>query len=312
MIKCSNRITLALALAIACTGASANGQVQVVPGYITHGVNVYNDKTMVDYTAVTPLVPWLHVEPKIVEVGALAEGQANAERISDATDSSLPLATIRSFTDFFAPGVEYDPALFNRPLREVGVNFFGFSGTTDRVAPREFDQADAGQIYYAKGHDSTPTVADWDRTSGQMRVMCAADGTARAELTLRDAMPNAVYTLWEVGAVNPGTPAEQGAVGPFGGLPNVLLTNSKGCGHVEVELPSCPTRSCVGGDSCVSYVSAFYHFDNQVYGGSPDAWGDGLPAGVIGSNHVVFPTSGTPLMAPQNRFKSRRSGCPAG
>ena len=311
MSRKNHQLAVLIALAAASTGLHAEQPERdiIIAGYITHGVNVYNDQIMVDYSQVTPLVPWLDAQPKILEVGALAAGEANAERITAATDRSLPLATIRSFTDFFAPGVTYDPSLFNRPLREIGSNFFGFSAVDDRVVPAEFDEAGAGIAFYAKGHNSTPTVGDWDKASGQMRVQCADDGSATAEVTLRGAFPNAVYTLWEVGALNPGTPNEQGVVGPFGGLPNVLLTDSKGCGHVELTLPFCPVRSC-DGESCTNYVSAFYHFDNQVYGGSPEAFGAGMPAGVVGSNHVVFPTTGVTLIEPQNRFSPRRAGCP--
>lgn len=303
-------VLMALVAASSATQAGRPHKEIVIDGYVTHGVNVYNDQTMVDYSQVTPLVPWLDAHPKIVEVGALAAGQINAERITAATDRRLPLATIRSFTDFFTPGVQYDPALFNRPLREIGSNFFGFSAVKDRVVSAEFDEAGAGIPYYAQGHNSTPTVGDWDRVSGQMRVKCAEDGSATAQVTLRDAFPNAVYTLWEVGALHPGTPAEQGVVGPFGGLPNVLTTDNKGCGYAELALPFCPLRSC-DGDSCTNYVSAFYHFDNQVYGGSPEAFGAGMPAGVIGSNHVMFPITGVSLIEPQNRFSPRRAGCPS-
>ncbi len=305
----ASKTGLAVLLALASMAAHADTRT-IVPGYVTHGVNVYNEQTMVDYTAVSPLVPWLHVEPKIVEIGAYADGQDNAERITAGTDRNLPLATIRSFTDFFAPGVPFDPELYNKPLNAIGVNYFGFSAADDRVLPKRFEQSGHGDIYYAKSHDSMPTVADWDRASGQMRVHCRADGSASAEVTVRNAMPNGVYTLWEVGAIAPLTPQEQGSVAPFGGLPNVLLTDAKGCGHVQVELAFCPTRSCADSGSCTSYVSAFYHWDNQVYGGSPEAHGVGMPAGVIGSNHLVFPTTGTPLIAPQNRFIPRRDGCP--
>jgi|GEM_PF-3629530 len=290
-----------------------NDQVVTLDGYVVHGVNVYNNKALVDYSQVSPTVAWLHPDPFIVEIGAYNPGGENAETITDETDRSTPLATIRSFTDFFVPGLPFDPAIYNRPISAQGVNYFGYGSFLDRVQPVPFDSAMAGEVYSAKDSDLSPTVGDWEKISGQIIVSCRKDGTASTTVTVRNAFPNAAYTLWEIGVSDPLTENEQGTLAPFGGLPNVLVTDKHGCGYREIETPTCPTRACeTGAGSCTSYISAFYHFDSQIYGGAPGGTFLGLPPGVIGSNQMVWPTTGTILRQPQNIFSPHGPGCNPG
>jgi len=111
--------------------------------------------------------------------------------------------------------------------------------------------------------------------------------------------------------LDPLTEKERGYIRPFGGLPNTLVTDSNGCGYKEMEVPFCAYRSCLESDSCTSYISAFYHWDAQVYGGSPAGTFAGAPVGVVASNHVVWPMSGDPLIEPQNPVSPRDIGCRA-
>lgn len=284
-----------------------------VEGYVTHGINVYNDRFIADYSAASPAVFWLNPALPIMEIGVLSAtpGAADAERITAETDPDLPLATIRSFADVFNPAGTYDPELFNRTLDEIGTSFFGFAELTERVRPVAFDAAHAGDIYLAAGTRPRPTVGEWSEASGLLRYRCRDDGSAVVQVALRDAMPNAVYTLWDIGVHDPLTAAEEGYAAPFGGIPNVLLTDADGCGYRRIETPFCPGRPCAAGaDSCTSYVSAFLHWDHQVYGGAPAATFAGMPIGAIASNHVMWPLSGTPLQEPVNPFQARDLRCP--
>lgn len=116
--------------------------------------------------------------------------------------------------------------------------------------------------------------------------------------------------MWEIGALNPLTDDEQGYGVPFGGLPNVLLTDSEGCATKQFEVNYCPTRVCKpGAKSCSSYVSVFYHWDGQIYGGSPAGSFAGAPAGIVASNQMVWPLSGKPLMEPTTKFKGKSKTC---
>jgi len=144
---------------------------------------------------------------------------------------------------------------------------------------------------------------------GVLSVKCRDDGSARVSVTLKNALPKGVYTLWDVGVMDPLTPQEQGYAVPFGGLPNILLTDEDGCGYKELDVPYCPDRACDGSTSCTSYISAFYHWDYQVYGGSPDATWAGGATGVYLANHVAWAMSGDILVAPQNPVRPSKRGC---
>lgn len=306
---------------LALSAASAGGEEQrlrskgvtEVPGYVSHGVNVFNEEFLVDYSAVSPRVPWLMPSPAINEIGVLDldAGAVDAKVITADTDPDLPVATIRSFADVFNPTGDYDPQIFNRSLDEIGSNFFGFTEVTERLKLVPFSEAIPGDIFLAAATRARPTVREWNAASGRIRYRCRGDGSAVAHVAVRDAMPNAVYTLWDIGTLNPLSEEEEGYPAPFGGLPNILLTDANGCGYKRVETPFCPGRPCAAeADSCTSYISAFLHWDQQVYGGAPAATFAGVPIGVIGGNHIVWPMSGTPLREPQNPFQGSNLRCP--
>lgn len=301
------------ALAITFCAATSAGEKQrtVVNGYVAHGINTYNNLDIGDYTGVAPTVAFLNAEPKIKEIGALAPGAVDAAVIDSSTDRSLPLATIRSFVDFFNPGANVDPGLFNQPLDSIGTNFFGWSDPSVRVVMLDFEDATPGSVYRAKGTNKRPTVGDWESISGQIAVECTADGTATARVSIRGGLPKAIYTLWDVGVLNPGSEQEQGYAVPFGGLPNLVITDRTGCAVKNVTLPYCPTRACEGGDSCTSYVSAFYHWDAQGYGGSPAATftSPSMPVGVVASNQIVWPMTGTVIAEPATTFERAGPAC---
>jgi len=285
----------------------------VIPGHVSHGINVYNNKAIIDYSAVSPSIPYLNPADPVREIGAFLPGAADAEIITEATDRSRKLATTRKFVDFFNPLGEVDPDLFNKTLDNTGVNFFGYTKVTDRIVPTLFDSAQAGALYRAKETNTSPTVGEWDKASGQIIEKCRDDGTATLKVTIRDALPNSLFTLWEVGAIKPLTQEEAGYAIPLGGLPNVMTTSNEGCAYKEIEMPYCVTRACeAGSNSCTNYVSAFYHWDAQVYGGSPAATFAGAPIGAYAANQVIWGTTGEALIEPQNKFSPKRPGCNIG
>lgn len=306
------QVSLAALVMTVCAAASAGEkQRTVVNGYVAHGINTYNNQDIGDYTGVAPTVAFLNAEPKIKEIGALAPGASNAAVIDPSTDRSLPLATIRSFVDFFNPGAAVDAGLFNQPLDAIGTNFFGWGDPSARVTMLDFENATPGSVYRAKGTNKRPTVGDWEKISGRIAVECASDGTATARVSIRNGFPKAIYTLWDIGALNPGGAQEQGYAVPFGGLPNLLVTDDAGCANKKVKLPYCPTRTCEGSDSCTSYVSAFYHWDAQAYGGSPASTftTPSMPVGVVASNQIVWPMTGTVVADPATTFEGDGPAC---
>jgi len=282
-------------------------------GYAAHGVNTYNGSPIGDYSSVAPGVGMLNSETAILEIGALApEGSFDSEEITPYTDRNTPVATTRSFFDFFLPGGELDTSKVNLTLDKLGTNFFGFTSLEDRVVPGSFEESgDVPSIYRAKGTNQTPTVGDWEAIKGKMTVSDNPDGGFTVQITVRDALPNGLYTIWDVGITKPSSDMAGGYAVPLGGIPNTLTTDENGCAYKEIEMAYSPARSCAEGEeSCSAYVSVFYHWDGQAYGGAPAGTWSGVPTGIYAANQLVFPTSGELLQEPVTEFKHPRvHGC---
>lgn len=283
----------------------------VIPGYVAHGVNVFNNKPIADYSAVFPMTPSLNMTPALNEVGYYQPGGDDAGRITAQTPLNTPLATSSSLSRFFGVYDATDPSLFNRTLDQIGSFTMGYSSATDRTILTPFEQASQGDAYTAKGVNSSPTVGDWAEISGRLKINCLSDNRAIVKVGVRDAIPNQVYTLWEIGVANPQTPQESAISGPFGGTPNIIVTDAKGCGYKKFEVPYCPTKpDCDKDDAtCGAYVSLFHHWDDQVYGAAAANTFGGLPLGVLGANHMVWPLAGEPLQSPSTRYKRGRMKC---
>jgi len=283
------------------------------PGYVAHGINTYNGSPIGDYSVIAPGVGMLNSETAILEIGALApEGSFDSEEITPHTDRNTPVATTRSFFDFFVPGGALDTTTVNVTLDKIGTNFFGFTSLEDRVVAGNFeDSAATPSIYRAKGVNESPTVAEWEAIKGKMSVKENADGTVKVQITIREALPNSLYTVWDVGVTKPSSEMAGGYAVPLGGLPNAMTTDENGCAYKEIEMAYSPARSCAEGEeSCSAYVSVFYHWDGQAYGGAPAGTWSGVPTGIYAGNQLVFPTSGELLQEPVTEFKHPRvHGC---
>jgi hypothetical protein len=281
-------------------------------GYVTHGVNVYNGKPIGDYRRILPSVTLLHANPLVAEIGVYQAGKALSAEITDKTDRSLPVATTRGFLDFFVPNQYVNPAWLNVPLGQIGSVPFGGSSITDRVLPEAFPtKAQDPSIYHRRGTVTNPTVAEWEKISGLLTAYNRPDGTSRIKITIRNAFPNSLYTLWDIGAKKPQTREESVYAVPLGGVPNTISTDERGCMTREIDLPYHVNRQCVlGASSCTAYISAFYHWDGHAYGASPDVFAEGLPIGVVGSNQILFAPTGELLQEPHTEMKPARHGCP--
>lgn len=283
-----------------------------LPGFVSHGINVYNGERISDFNGIAPNVPFLAASNGVLEIAVFQEGAESSAAILAGTDRNLPVATTRELLDFFNPGGEVNPSTLNVPLDRIGSNFFGYTAPDDRVVPTAFPSlGTAPSIYHQKGAVLRPTVGDWEKISGLVTVQRTKNGLgSRVTLTIRNAFPKAVYTVWDVGVRNPLSATEDGYVVPLGGLPNIILTDENGCGTRSVELSYDLLRECKAGvDSCTAYVAGFYHWDNQGQGASPGGSFVRIPEGVYAGNQMVWPVSGETLIEPQTSFSPRRHGC---
>jgi len=276
----------------------------VVDGYVSHGVNVFNGEFMVDYSNAAPGVGFLMPSPPLYEIGVLNPGANESEIINAQTDENRLVATHGRFGELF--GIPRQDELYNVPLDQVPSNFFGSSSVFDRVLPVPFNQAGEQQIYRRTDTNHKPTLKEWNKISGQISFRCSGNDSAKVKLSIVDAFPNAIYTMWDVGSSNPLTSEEAPYAVPLGGLPNTLITDGNGCASTTLDLPYCPGRKCeAGAASCSTYLSIAHHWDQQTYGAAPGGSFFGIPIGAYTANHMVWPMSGEVLQPPSTRWSKR-------
>ena len=151
---------------------------------------------------------------------------------------------------------------------------------------------------------------DWERASGLAIIDCD-NSTGKVYISICNALPEAIYTVIEVGIVNPGQSQEGIYALPLGGVGNVIRTDENGNGELYVNLAWCPVRQCIVNVSidCQLYFNVNHNSDYIVYGGDtsrlfwkPNAY----PTGIAGAVHLWFPIFGEFLQEPLNRYNKRQ------
>eukprot|EP00177_Eucheuma_denticulatum_P004935 GFKZ01008963.1.p1 GENE.GFKZ01008963.1~~GFKZ01008963.1.p1 ORF type:complete len:299 (+),score=30.36 GFKZ01008963.1:117-1013(+) len=275
-------------------------------GHISHGINNFNNLPIVNFSTSSLFFASL---PPIPEIGVLTTNPpdaTNASLITPATPLSSLMATINP-TNFqtslgFPPGV----GPFNIPLARTPTLFFTSTSVNDRVTPLPFvdsiNPATLSAPYLSREADSAITLRDWNRASARITATCR-NSAATVRVRLRNALPNAIFSLWNVGVTDPLTENEALSAGPFGGLPNVIVTDGSGRGTVVRRLRYCPFDRCERGVArCTLYVTLSYHFDHVVYGGTPSLDFAGQATGMVVADQVQFYLNGEQLVPPQNPF----------
>lgn len=287
-------------------GAYKNNRVVFLDGYVVHGVNVFNNEYLVDYSKVSPNIPFLMPFPPLYEIGVFDDGATNSETITASTNQKRRVATNSRFAELF--GLPIDTSLYNITLDKVTSNFFGSTAINDRIPLLSFREAGEASVYRRIGTVPSPTLKQWNRIIGQVKFRCLNDDRAIVRVQIANAFPNAVYTMWDVGALDPLTPSERPYGVPLGGSPNILQTDDFGCASTTLKVPYCPGRPCeAGAKSCSSYLSVAQHWDQQTYGASPAASFAGIPIGAFTGNHMVWPVSGETLQEPHKAWDVKKA-----
>ncbi|CAN8066486.1 unnamed protein product [Agarophyton chilense] len=279
-----------------------SGSFHSIDGHVSHGINTFNDKRIVDLSASSNIFSSFG---SIYEIGVLNERGDNASVITDRTPLDSLMATIDAFDYQTSLGFPAGVGPFNIPIADTPTLTIISQELNDRTAPRSFfDSSNPSVIglpYLSQESDDRITLADWNKMSTRIVGRCF-NNSASVSIILKNALPNGLYTLWDVGVIDALTDDEALSAGPFGGLPNVIVTNRRGYGSIARRLNYCPFDKCRGSKRCTLYVSLFYHFDHMVYGGSPVLDFAGQAVGHAAANQIQIFLNGELLIPPQNPF----------
>jgi len=180
--------------------------------------------------------------------------------------------------------VAADPSLWNLPLRQVPTNI-STDGNDRASLP---GQLSADTFDFNQSAPAGPiTLNEWLQGEGRLRFQCRQDGTATADVWVKNLIPNRVFTLWAIFA-------DAGAIA-FGGAPNVIMTDEFGDGRFHRKLNFCPSQETDNGDK-LDYIVVVFHSDQQNYATQPTLPGRGFPPGIVAHPQLQATIDGTQLV----------------
>lgn len=204
--------------------------------------------------------------------------------LTPTSDPDAILAT--TFPNLAAVPPEVLPNI-NVPLREVATFV---NGLLERSAiPFHLDPAAPviGPTQAEPGRPEPIRLRDWLRGQGMAFTRCGPNGNY-INLSVKELIPNRMYSalaLWlrTDGSLRPV---------PLGGVPNVIITDERGKGHLSRKLNFCPddaARDGIGDDRLIS-IAVIHHSGHVAWGAipTPSAPGFLLPPGSIVHAHVWF------------------------
>ena len=274
-------------------------------GHISHGLNNFNGELIANVSQSSNL--FSGVGP-LYEIGVVNRepGATNASEITPTTPLDSLVGSLDAQELQQSLGFPRGVGPFNIPLQDTGVLTVLSKNVNDRTKPNSFSSTKGNfrnlLAYLPFGASTSITLRDWNRPSALINSVCYRDGTSIVNIKLREGMPNALYTAWDVGVSDALKASEGLSVGPLGGVVNVIITDSGGNGSLRRKLNYCLFDKCPGSKRCTIYVSLLYHMDHQNYGASFALDAAGPAVGVVAANQIQFYINGQPLIPVQNPF----------
>jgi len=220
-------------------------------------------------------------------------------------DGPLPLpltadtpdnAILASFVDADAVGPpqaifqNVAPELVNVPLRDIGTYA---NPKLARGGAIPF-QSDGPVIGATQADPSGPiTKGDWFKASGILKVACTPEGNS-VSVNVKSLVPNRLYTVWALW-LDPSGPRMIAV--PFGGAPNVIITDKQGDGTLERDLNFCAVDAALEGvdGKRLAGIGVHLHSDHAAYGPIPAPLAAGLPPVIVLHDHLAFNLGGGKL-----------------
>ncbi|MEM9487944.1 MAG: hypothetical protein AAGC55_02305 [Myxococcota bacterium] len=249
-----------------------------------------------------PFVPFAGFNTSGAFDPALGAGNGNSLELTPATPVD---ALIASHLDALGLGfigvnaANVPDRVLNVPIDETEVLVDDF-GVVRAPVPCATGSSDPRAITRAGPCEDPVALDQWLSAGGISVTTCRPDGSARVNSVVYSLRPNRMYTVWLVtenfDGVDPGTLFK--AV-PFGGVPNLVVSNKNGWAKFTRELGFCPQDE----SAALGYVLA-YRGNGQNYGGvpipflnqeDPDtafAGFDGLIPGTVAQVQLSFNISG--------------------
>lgn len=181
---------------------------------------------------------------------------------------SLPSLLVKTEMGFEEPVLgetDMHEALYNIPiddgepvlLREVPTLYI-----TEGISPVIIDESISadnitrGLVY--PGDPNPITLEDWvGGGHSKLKIKTLNNGMSKVKMKIKGLLPNSLYGVWQFNLAG-------GPPGPYGGIPNAFMTDSKGNATMKRTLP-------FNIYEVVEKLVVVYHSDHRFYGGTPSA-----------------------------------------
>ncbi|WP_281559353.1 hypothetical protein [Thalassomonas sp. RHCl1] len=302
------KLTLCSAIFAAITGFAASAgsypanviESKVIKGHITTGVNNYCGKKLFKfpdaYESLNDLsfqfVGQYDPDPNAQDAIRLSADNCQDDTILASTTDPGNVAWLQSFLDM----PDADPRLKNIKLMDkpTYVDLVGNHGYIDRTRPEH-----SNPVPYFDGPSEDITLGEWSQARGKYAFTCYDDGSAKTVARFRKLFPNTMYSMlgvWDN--------AGQVVVQPFGGLPNVFITDKKGRARYEKHVNGCPLRPSDDGSELL-YLIISWHPNASITGASSfittakatvidkdgSTYESTQPPGIVIHDQLMFPFS---------------------
>ncbi|MCO7188685.1 MULTISPECIES: hypothetical protein [unclassified Pseudoalteromonas] len=260
---------------------------RTVKGHLTTGVNNYCGRKLFEFPAAYDSLNDLSFQfvgeydptPGALDAKPLSAENCEADTILASTTDPVNVAWLQSFLDM----PDADPRLKNRPIMDkpTYVDLIGNHGYIERRLPEH-----SNPVPFFDGPKEEITLGSWSKARGRYKFQCYNDNSAKTVARFKHLFPNSMYSMLAVW-----DRAGELVVQPFGGLPNVFITDKRGNARYEKEINGCPLLPTEDGSSLL-YLIISYHPNASITGAS--SFITAAPATVIDKDGSVFESTQPP------------------
>ena len=282
-ISTKNVLFLIIALSfVNQLSAKEKGSVKYIRGEAATGFNQKLGEALWDFGELG--------SPTIVTSFGYNPDSNEPDNLTKDTPRNTLIATGADLAFYDAIGVTPDEKYINIPLREfpIIINDKAERATLKSIleTSEEYENSLSVPAYPV-------TLRKWLKVKSLAKVKCRKNGTSTISLYFNGLIPNGIYTVWGIFAIDDDNDGNFDTVVPkaLGGVPNALIPNKRGRAEFQRKLNFCPLDA----ESGLKVVDIAYHIDGNVFGAASDLSTQNFPGLLAAPTHVEFPFNVTKI-----------------
>jgi len=223
-------------------------------------------------------------------------GQASPLPIDENTPGSAIMASgldLAYMALFGLTEADIDPAIINNPIHQTPV----ISGPAGEITQLPGVMDVRATVASRIASNQPVTLTKWLSARGVAKFKCSQDGTSTVNIKMRSLVPDAMYSAWGVYSFDFDGNGVGEAIGgvPLGGVPNIMMTDSRGTASISRQLNFCPED-----EPRLKYLTIALHSNASNNGSVPDQALLNKPGGTLAHAAMSFPINVIGCAQPAN------------